>query len=461
MFKDATYLERRKALRKQAPSGILLFLGNEESPMNYTANTFHFRQDSSFLYYFGLDTPGLAAIVDVDEGKDIVFGNDIDLEDIIWMGPMPSLRERARAAAVRQTAPRKAFGEYVAKALAAGRPVHYLPPYRAENAVALAALLDRPVNEVKAGASEAFIRPVVEQRLVKSKDEIQEMETAVDISAEMYRAAMKLAKAGRFEREIVGAMEGIVNALGCRMAFPPIVTINGQTLHNHGYDNQLRKGRLLVIDAGAESWLHYAADLTRSVPVGGKFSQRQKDIYEIVLEGNESAIRAIRPGVTYKEIHLRTARTMASRLKDLGLMKGDTEDAVAQGAHALFFPHGLGHAIGLDVHDMEDLGENLVGYDKTVERSSQFGLAYLRMAKTLRPGHVLTVEPGLYFIPALVDKWRKEKKLASFIAFEKVERFLDFGGARIEDDVLVTEKGRRVLGTPVPKTVSDVERACR
>ncbi len=461
MFKDTTYLERRKILRKQAPSGILLFLGNEESPMNYTANTYHFRQDSSFLYYFGLDTPGLAAVIDVDEGKDLVFGNDIDLEDIIWMGPMPSLKERARVAGVRHTAPRQAFDDYVAKALAAGRPVHYLPPYRPENAVALAALLNRPVKELKAGASVAFIRAVVEQRLVKSKEEVQEMETAVDISAEMYRAAMKLAKAGRYEREIVGAMEGIVNTLGCRMAFPPIVTINGQTLHNHGYDNQLRKGRLLVIDAGAESWLHYAADLTRSVPVGGKFSQRQKDIYGIVLEGNESAIRAIRPGVAYKEIHLRTARTMAARLKDLGLMKGDTDEAVAQGAHAMFFPHGLGHAIGLDVHDMEDLGENQVGYDETVERSSQFGLAYLRMAKTLRPGHVLTVEPGLYFIPALVEKWRKEKKHASFVAYDKVETFLDFGGARIEDDVLVTEKGRRVLGTPVPKTVADVERACR
>jgi Xaa-Pro aminopeptidase len=461
MFKETTYIQRRELLKKQVQSGILAFFGNEESPMNYPANTYDFRQDSTFLYFFGLDTPGLAAVIDLDEGKECLFGNDINLEDIIWMGDLPKLAERAAAVGVKNTAPRKAFEESVAKAVGAGRKVHYLPPYRSETAAAISSLLGLPAKDVKASASPDFIKAVVGQRMIKSKEEIKEIESALDVSAEMYRRAMKLAKPGRYEREVVGAMEGVVNALGCRMAFPPIVTINGQILHMHSHANELRKGRMLVMDVGAESWLHYASDVTRTVPVGGKFNQRQKDVYEIVLKGQETAIRSIKPGVMYKEIHLKTARTMASGLKDLGLMKGDIDQAVAQGAHAMFFPHGLGHNMGLDVHDMEDLGEDYVGYDKTVERSSQFGLAYLRMAKELRPGHVLTVEPGIYFIPALFAKWKKEKKHTGFIDYGKAETFLDFGGVRIEDNVLVTEKGRRVLGTPIPKTVAEVEKACR
>jgi Xaa-Pro aminopeptidase len=461
MFKDTTYIERRKRLRKQVPSGLLLFFGNEESPMNYPDNTYHFRQDSTFLYFFGLDSPGLAAIVDIDENKDWLFGNDIGLEDIIWMGELPKLKDRASQVGVRHSAPRKAFDEYVAGAVAAERKLHYLPPYRSDTAVAISTLLGIPVGDVKANACRDFIKAVVDQRLIKSKEEVREIESAVDVSAAMYRTGMKMAKPGRFEREVVGAMEGVVNALGCKMAFPPIVTINGQTLHMHSHANELRKGRMLVMDAGAESWLHYASDITRTVPVGGKFSQRQKDIYEIVLEGQETAIRSIKPGVMYKEIHLKTARVMASGLKDLGLMKGSVDDAVARGAHAMFFPHGLGHNMGLDVHDMEDLGENQVGYDETVQRSGQFGLAYLRMARELRPGHVLTVEPGLYFIPALIALWKKEKKHKDFIVYDKAEAFLDFGGVRIEDNVLVTEKSHRVLGTPIPKTVAEVEKACR
>jgi len=461
MFKETTYLQRRKLLKKQVASGLLLFFGNEESPMNYQDNAYHFRQDSTFLYFFGLDSPGLRAIVDIDENKDWLFGDDIGLEDIIWMGELTKLKDRASQVGVRHSAPKKAFGEYVARAVAAGRTVRFLPPYRSDTAVAISTFLGIPLGEVKANASGDFIKAVVDQRLIKSKEEVREIESAIDVSAEMYRAAMRLARPGRFEREVVGAMEGIVNALGCKMAFPSIVTINGQTLHMHSHTNELRKGRMVVMDAGAESWLHYASDITRTVPVGGKFSQRQKDIYEIVLEGQETAIRSIKPGVMYKEIHLKTARTMASGLKDLGLMKGSVDDAVARGAHAMFFPHGLGHNMGLDVHDMEDLGENNVGYDKTVQRSSQFGLAYLRMARELRPGHVLTVEPGLYFIPALMALWKKEKKHKDFIVYDKAETFLDFGGVRIEDNVLVTEKGRRVLGTPIPRTVAEVEKACR
>jgi Xaa-Pro aminopeptidase len=461
MFKDATYIQRRQALRTRLSSGLLLFFGNNESPMNYADNAYHFRQDSTFLYFFGLDTPGLAAAIDLDEGRDWLFGDDIGLEDIIWMGDLPKIKDRALRVGVKETAPKKAFEEFVLKAIAAGRPVRYLPPYRSDTAASIAALVGTPLKDVKAGASREFIQAVVDLRMIKSREEVREIEDALDVSAKMYRRGMKLAKPGRYEREVVGAMAGVVNALGCQMAFPPIVTINGQILHMHSHTNELRKGRLLVIDAGAESWLHYASDITRTVPVGGRFNQRQKDIYEIVLEGQATAIKAIKPGVMFKDVHLKTALTMASRLKDLGLMKGDIAQAVAEGAHAMFFPHGLGHNMGLDVHDMENLGEDLVGYDKTVQRSDQFGLAYLRMARELRPGHVLTVEPGLYFIPALFEKWKAEKKHTNFIDYAKAEKFLDFGGVRIEDNVLVTEKGRRVLGTPISKTVAEVERACR
>jgi Xaa-Pro aminopeptidase len=461
MFSEKTYVERRKRLKKQVGSGILLFLGNEESPMNYAGNAYHFRQDSTFLYFFGLDSPGLAAIVDIDENKDILFGNDVGIEDIIWMGELPKLRDRARRVGVKRSAPRSAFDDYVKKARTGKRTVHYLPPYRSDTALALSSLVGIPARRVKANACRHFIDAVVDQRLTKSREEIQEIERALGVSAEMHGAGMRMAKPGRFEREVVGAMEGIVNSLGCRMAFPPIVTVNGQIFHSQSAVNELRTGRMLVMDAGAESWMHYASDITRTVPVGGRFNRRQKDIYEIVLEGQGAAIRAMKPGVMFKEVHLKTARTMANRLKDLGLMKGDIAEAVARGAHALFFPHGLGHNLGLDVHDMEGLGEDFVGYDKTVQRSQQFGLAYLRMAKELRPGHVMTVEPGIYFIPALFALWRKERKHADFIAFDRVEKFLDFGGVRIEDNVLITANGHRVLGTPIPKTVADVERACR
>ncbi len=461
MFKPEMYSRRRRLLKKQLGRGLALFVGNEECPMNYPANTYPFRQDSSFLYFFGLNSPGLAAVVDVDENKDILFGDDIGIEDIIWMGHLPKLKDRAREIGVGRTAPRKAFNDYVRKAMAAGRTIHYLPPYRALTATALCGLLGVPHKDLKSRASGALIKAVVDQRIVKSKEEVREIEKALDVTRDMYLAAMKLVKPGRYEREVSGTMEGIALVRGCRLAFPPIVTINGQILHNHYHGNMLAKGRLLVMDVGAETETGYSCDITRTVPVGGKFNRRQKDVYEIVLAGQETAIRLMKPGIMNKEIHLKTAETMAGGLKDLGLMKGDPVEAVAKGAHALFFPHGLGHNMGMDVHDMEDLGENHVGYDDSVKRSDQFGLAYLRMARELRPGYVMTVEPGIYFIPALVEKWRKEKKHREFIAYDKVERFLDFGGARIEDDVLITEKGRRVLGPPIPKTPADIEKACR
>ena len=461
MFKPEIYARRRRLLKKQVGRGVLLFLGNEECPMNYPANTYPFRQDSTFLYFFGLNTPGLAAVVDIDENKDVLFGDDIGIEDIIWMGHLPKFKDRARAVGVRRTAPRKAFEEYVRKAVSSGRPVHYLPPYRAKTAKAYSELLKIPHKNLKAKASSSFIKAVVDQRLVKSKEEVREIEGALNVTYDMFLAAMKLAKPGRYERVISGVMEGIALSRGHSLAFPPIVTINGQILHNHYHGNLLTRGRLLVLDVGVESEMSYACDITRTVPVGGKFNRRQRDIYEIVLAGQETAIRLMKPGVMFKAVHLKSAETLARGLKDLGLMKGDPAEAVAKGAHALFFPHGLGHNMGLDVHDMEDLGENHVGYNDSVKRSDQFGLAYLRMARELRVGYVMTVEPGIYFIPALIEKWLKEKKHREFIAYDKVEKFLDFGGVRLEDDILITEKGRRVLGPPIPKTPADIEKACR
>jgi len=436
-------------------------LGNEESPMNYPANTYHFRQDSSFLYFFGLDQPGLAAALDLDEGQDIVYGEDTGLEDVIWTGFLPTLKERAGSAGIKQTAPLEKLREKLNAAVAGKRTVHYLPPYRAETISKLESWLGIPAAEAKTKVSAELIGAVVAQRSVKSPEEISEIEKALRITYDMYKAAAQMVKPGAYEREILGKKEGIALAAGGNQAFPPIVTINGQIFHNQYFGNKLTRGRLLVVDAGAESALHYASDITRTYPVAGKFTQKQKEIYETVLKGQASAIGAVRPGVSYREVHLQTAKVIASGLKAIGLMRGNVDEAVQKGAHALFFPHGLGHMLGLDVHDMENLGENHVGYDDKVKRSGQFGLAYLRLAKELRPGFVFTVEPGVYFIPALIDQWRKEKKFPEFINYDLVENYLDFGGVRIEDDVLVTETGHRVLGKPIPKKPLDVEEAIR
>ena len=457
MFEAKIYSERRNKLRKNLSSGIALFLGNQDSPMNYPANTYHFRQDSSFLYFFGLGEQNLAAVIDIDEGKDYLFGNDVTIDDIIWMGPQPGISDKGKLIGIENTHPMSKLEEFIKIAVKSGKKVHYLPPYRAEKTIRLESLLGIPHSQVKANASVDLIKAVVQLRSIKDAQEIKEIEKAADVAYEMHTTAMKMAQPGVYEREIAGAIEGISLSHGGPVSFPVILSINGQTLHNHYHGNMLKEGRMMVCDAGAETEMSYSSDLTRTVPVGGKFSQRQKEIYEIVLKANIEAIKAIKPGITYREIHLMSAKIIASGLKDLGLMKGDIDKAVEEGAHALFFPHGLGHMMGLDVHDMEDLGENYVGYDDEIKRASQFGLAFLRLGKKLQEGFVLTVEPGIYFIPALIDKWKEEKKCTDFINYEKVESYKDFGGIRIEDDVLVTKDGNRVLGKPVPKTVEDIE----
>lgn len=457
MFKAQIYIKRRELLKKQITSGVVLFLGNEESPMNYPANTYPFRQDSSFLYFFGLDTPGLAALVDIEEGKEVLFGEDVSVEDIIWMGALPSLKDRALQAGIKKTAPSSDLDKTLKEAVRKGRRIHYLPPYRSETALKIEEYLGIHNSLAKDYSSKDLIKAVVKQRSVKSQEEIEEIENAHSLTFEMHTTAMKLGRPGIYEKEVVGQIEGIAFSAGFALAFPTIFTINGQILHNHYHGNLLKKERLVVNDSAAESEMHYASDITRTFPVTGKFTQKQKDIYEIVLDAQLEAIRSIKPGVRFRNVHIRAAKKIVTGLKELGLMKGDVTEAVKAGAHALFFPHGLGHMLGLDVHDMEDLGEEFVGYDERTKRSEQFGLAYLRFARELHPGFVMTVEPGIYFIPALIDKWMAEKKHPLFINYDKVNTYRDFGGVRIEDNVLVTKDGCRVLGKPIPKTVEEIE----
>ncbi len=457
MFKPEIYISRRNRLREKLTSGLVLIPGNTEASFNYPANTYHFRQDSDFLYFFGLDSPDLAGVMDIDSGEDYIFGNDVDMDDIIWMGPQPTIKERALKAGVKNSLPFKDLKGMLDDAQTKGKRIHLLPPYREKNLLLLANLFGIEPDDVRKMVSEDLIRGVVALRSVKEDVEVKEIEEAMETAYEMHTTAMRMAMPGIIEREIAGAIEGIALSRGAGVSFPIILSINGETLHNHYHGNRLVKGRMMVTDAGAESLLHYASDITRTVPVGGTFDQRQREIYEIVLKANVDAIKAVKPGIPYKEVHLLAAQIIAEGLKALGLMKGDTAEAVHEGAHALFFPHGLGHMMGLDVHDMEGLGENYVGYDDEIKRSDQFGLAFLRLGKRLEKGFVFTVEPGIYFIPALIDQWRNEKKCSDFIDYNRVETYKDFGGIRIEDDVLVTGEGSRVLGQPIPKTVMEIE----
>lgn len=457
MFKKEVYTDRRNKLKNEINSGVALFLGNVDCAFNYPANQYHFRQDSHFLYFFGLENPGFAGIIDFDNDKDYIFGNDFDIDDIIWMGVQPKVTDLASKAGIEYTAPYNDLAEFIANVKSEGRHIHFLPPYRGETIIELSSLLGLANADVRPAASVELIKGVVKLKEIKTADEIVEIEKAVDIAYEMHTTAMKMAKPGIIEQEIAGTIEGISLALGGPVSFPIILSQDGQTLHNHYHGNVLKKGRMMVTDAGAETQECYSSDITRTVPVGGKFNDRQAEIYQIVLDANMAAIQAIKPGIKYREIHFLTVGVIVDGLKKAGLMKGDTEAAVKAGAHTLFMPHGLGHQMGMDVHDLESLGENYVGYDDDTQRSTEFGTAYLRLGKELKTGFVLTVEPGIYFIPDLIDKFRNEGKYLDFINYDKVETYKDFGGIRIEDDVLVTETGFRVLGRPIPKTIDEVE----
>lgn len=451
LFEPSVYHSRREKLKNEIQTGVAIFIGNRELPMNYAANTFPFRQDSTFLYFFGHAIPNIAAIIDFDENKEILFGDNFEIDDIIWMGQQPSMQQLATEVMIKETLPFDQIDNYLK-----GRNIHFIFPYQAENQIFLSQILNLPIEQLKTRASIQLIKAIVQLRSVKEEIEIEQIENACDIGVKMHLAVMQSCHAGISERYLAGMAEGISLSYGNGVSFPIILSQHGETLHNHCHDGILQAGKLLLMDAGATNLYHYTSDYTRTIPVDGNFTTRHQELYEIVLRANTEAIKASKPGVFYRDIHLLAAQIVATGLKELGLMKGDIKEAVQEGAHALFFPHGLGHQLGLDVHDMENLGENYVGYDDTITRSTTFGLAALRMARELKTGFIITVEPGIYFIPELIDIWKIERKFEQFLNYEKIESYKDAGGIRIEDDILITENGCRILGPALPKTVEEV-----
>ena len=462
MFAKEVYARRRRTLvqkmREAGESGIILFIGNAEAPAQYRDNCYKWRQDSTWLYYFGLDNPFYAAILDIDSGAETIFADDVDIDDIIWMGPQPTIASLAASVGVAGTAPYGALGTAVATAKKAGRSIHYIAPSRYYNTLKLMELLGRA--RIDLGVSKPLTEAIISMRLIKEDIEIQAIDDACDLGVEMHSVARNAIKLGIVEQDIVGKMEGVALAKGWGVSFPTILTQHGETLHNHIHDKIIEPGKLMVIDAGVEANSHYASDFTRTYPTGGKFTAKQRDVYQIVYECNEHAFSLTKPGITYREVHLAVARKMLEGLSALNLVHGDLDEMVACGIAGLFQPHGLGHNMGLDVHDMEDLGENLVGYDPDQTRAKQLGLGSLRMARRLKPGHVITDEPGIYFIPALIEKFKKEGLGKDFVNYAKLESYYDFGGIRLEDDVLVTKDGARRLGhSRLPIAPDDVEAA--
>ena len=459
MFSKDVYQARRQKLAETVGSGILVFPGNNLSPMNYSGNCYPFRQDSTFLYYFGVDWPGLTGMIDIDNDSHMVFGDELTVDDIVWTGPEPTIAERCEKAGITRTAPSSELTSHCRQALSSGRTVHFLPLYRGEHKLDAAQWLGVAIENVNDYVSPDFIRAVASQRNIKTEEEIEQIELAIDLTGNMQLAAMELTANGVFESEVAAELYAVLASYGTAVSFQPIFSIRGEILHNPYYKNQMFDGDLALCDCGAESPLHYAGDITRTFPVSGTFSEQQKEIYSIVLNAQLDAIEMLKPGVEFRDVHMLACERLAHGLKYLGLMKGDIVEAVARGAHALFFPCGLGHMMGLDVHDMEGLGEQYVGYGD-IPRSTQFGLKSLRLAKALEPGNVVTIEPGIYFMPHLIEMWKSENKFTEYICYDKLEEYYDFGGVRIEDDLLITEDGYRVLGASIPKTIKEVEEAC-
>lgn len=454
MFEKKIYTERRKQLKRQFQSGKLLFLGNEECGMNYADNTYHYRQDSTFLYYFGINKPGLIGWIDIDGDEEYIFGDDPTIDSIVWTGSQPSVSELAQQTGVNRSG---LLSDFLGVITQTDRErVRYLPPYRSEHFIKLQAYLGYAPSEVTAHVSTDFIAAVASQRIIKSEEEIRELEKAVDVTAEMHLAAMHHARAGMTEAEVTAKVHEVAIAAGGNLSFPIIGTINGQFLHNHYHGNILNEGDLFLLDAGYETPMGYAGDMSSTFPVSATFTDRQKEIYRITLDAHNRAIELSLPGVNFREVHLKVGEILFEGLKAMGLTKGDSAEAVANGAHALFFPCGTGHLMGLDVHDMENLGEVIVGYNH-IAKSKQFGLKSLRLGRPLEPGFVLTIEPGIYFIPELIDYWFANKINTDFINYDEVNKYRDFGGIRNEEDILITDKGNRVLGKPLAKSIQDVE----
>jgi Xaa-Pro aminopeptidase len=458
MFDKLTYIHRRVQLKQYVESGIILLLGNQESSMNYKDNWYPFRQDSSFLYFTGLDKPNLALIIDIDQDQEILFGDNLTVDDIIWNGRQKTIEEQAALCGISTVQPIRSL-EGTIKKNASNRKVHFIPPYRPEHYLQLNGFLGIPPALLHQEASIPLIKAIVALRSIKSEEEIDEIEKAVTITSKMQAAAMHYARAGMTEAEIAGKVHGVAISAGGHLSFPTILTVHGEILHNHFGLHILQQGGMVLCDCGAETSMHYAGDLTRTFPVNESFSSLQKEIYNIVLSAQETAAEATTPGKLFRDIHFLACEQLVEGLKQLGLMKGDAKEAVAAGAHTLFFQCGLGHMMGLDVHDMENLGESYVGYTEDLKKSTEFGLRSLRLGRALEAGFVLTVEPGLYFIPELIDIWTAEKKHAQFINYSKVQDFKTFGGIRIEDDYVITPTGNRLLGKPLNKTADFVESA--
>ncbi|MHA4809463.1 aminopeptidase P family protein [Flavitalea flava] len=458
MFDKSTYISRREKLKKQVGSGLILLLGNEQSSMNYKDNFYHFRQDSNFLYFFGLDRPGLTGVLDIDNNWDILFGNISSMDEIIWTGPQPTLEEEADTTGISIVRDVNILGAFIEAARKKGQTIHYLPPYRMENSFKLVDWLEEiPEVCLKEESSVTLIKAIIAQRSYKTREEIREIEAAVEITSAMHLAAIKGAREGMTETQLAGVVNGIAISSGGNLSFPTILTVNGQVLHNHYSSNIMKAGQMVLCDSGAENAMHYAGDMTRTFPVSGKFTSLQKELYEVVAAAQQAAIDALKPGKLFLDVHLLACEKLVEGLKGVGLMKGDSKEAVQAGAHTLFFQCGLGHMMGLDVHDMEDLGEEYVGYTPDLKKSKEFGLKSLRLGRALEAGFVVTVEPGLYFIPQLMEVYKKAKKLDAFINYDKIEDFYSFGGIRIEDDLLITPTGSQLLGNPLVKSVQGIE----
>ena len=457
MFPKSTYVNRRKELKNLVGNGIILLPGNEEVGMNYAGNVYPFRQDSTFLYYFGLDKPGLTAIIDIDNNQEIIFGNDPTVEEIVWTGPQVSLVDMAVECGVTDVRTEEQLESAIKQAKSSNRVIHYLPPYRYRSIFRLSEYFDKKPHWTVNHASIELIKAVAAQRSIKDDEEIREIEKAVEITAWMHKRAMEFAKPGMLEMEVAAEINKVALESGPGLSFPSIVTVRGEVLHNQSYKNILREGQLLLVDAGAESSLHYAGDMSRTFPVNHHFSEVQKQVYQIALDSLKSGVNMLKPGTRYLDVHLTAARTIVEGFKLMGLMKGDAEEAVTAGAHTLFFQCGTGHMMGLDVHDMENLGEQYVGYTDNLKKSTEFGLKSLRLGKELEPGYVVTVEPGIYFIPNLIDTWKHDKKLEAFINYDEVEKFRNFGGLRSEDDYVITKDGAQRLGPKVAEEISEIE----
>jgi len=457
MFDKTVYVERRKKLAQELGSGTIVLMGNVESSMNYRDNCYPFRQDSTFLYYVGINKPGLVLVLNIDEGTETLFGKDLSLDDIIWTGAMPSISELAALSGIEHTKQSVSLEHFFKSTENGGQRIHILPPYRPENILKLTSWLDVPVAELQEFVSVPLIRAIVKQREIKEQVEIDEIERAVNISADMHLAAMRHTRPGMKEYEVLAKVQEAALAANAGVSYPVILTVNGQILHNHYYGNTIQEGHMILCDAGAENAMCYAGDLTRTFPAGKSFTSEQKEIYQAVVNSIQHAASLLKPGVQFREVHRQAAVKLLEGLKQIGLVTGDPEEAVALGVHTLFFQCGLGHMMGLDVHDMEDLGEEYVGYTDTIKRNTSFGWKSLRLAKELQPGFVLTVEPGVYIIPELVNRWKAENKLASFVNYNKLTAMQLFGGVRIEDNFVITDNGYRKLGKDLPTTINEVE----